>query len=113
MNQYFNNSVNFFLERRSRKKFIPVLLSLARGKSTLKAMQNDMGRPDKELGEKLRKLQDMDLVYSSGVFYKISDKLFEYWLKYVFNLKTRSMIDDMDIKYLEFKRLVEDDFRLR
>ncbi|MFC1644094.1 ATP-binding protein [Candidatus Omnitrophota bacterium] len=111
LNQYFTNNINFFLEKSSRKKFIPMLICLARGKSTIKAVQDDLGRVDKELGSKLQKLQDMDLVFKSGIFYKISDKLFEYWLKYVYSLKTQSMIDDMDIKYLEFKRCIEEDYR--
>lgn len=111
LNQYFTNNVNFFLEKKSRKKFIPILLSLARGKSTIKTIQSDLGKIDKELGYKLQKLESMDIIYNSGVFYKISDKLFEYWLRYVYNLKTRSMIDDMDMKYLEFKHSVEEDYK--
>ncbi|RKY41883.1 MAG: hypothetical protein DRP85_04705 [Candidatus Makaraimicrobium thalassicum] len=111
LNQYFINRVNFFLERRARKKFISILVSLARGNSTIRAIQNDMGRVDKDLSRKLEKLQEMDLVYNSGGFYKISEKLFEYWLKYVYSLKTYSMIDDMDIKYLEFKHSMDEDYK--
>ncbi len=111
LNQYFTNNINFFLEKKSRRRFIPVLISLAKGNSTVKTIQNDLGKTDKNLGDKLRDLVGMDLVYSSGVFYKVSDKLFEYWLKNVYILKTRSDIDDMDIKYLEFKHSVEKDFK--
>jgi hypothetical protein len=111
LNQYFTNNVNFFLEKKSRKKFIPLLLSLAKGSSTTKAIQADLGKADRDLGTRLQKLIDMDLAYSSGIFYKIADKLFEYWLRNVYTLKTRSMIDDMDIKYIEFKRLAEEDYR--
>lgn len=111
LNQYFNNNVNFFLEKRSRKKFLPVLVSLASGNATLKDIQKNMGRGDKSLARKLRKLQDMDLVFKCGVFYKISDKLFEHWLRYVYAVKSRSMLDDMGIKYLEFKNAVQSDFR--
>ncbi|MEA3489313.1 MAG: ATP-binding protein [Candidatus Omnitrophota bacterium] len=111
LNQYFTNNLNFFLEKKSRKKFIPVLLSLARGRSTIKAILDDLERADRDLGAKLQKLQDMDMVYNSGVFYKISDKLFEYWLKHVYALKSRAVIDEMDIKYLEFKACVENDYK--
>jgi len=52
----------------------------------------------------------MDLIYSSGTFYNISEKLFEYWLKCVYDLKARSVIDDLDMKYLEFKRAMEADY---
>ncbi|MFH1309395.1 MAG: ATP-binding protein [Candidatus Omnitrophota bacterium] len=111
LNQYFTNNLNFFLEKKTRKKFIPVLMSLARGNCTMKAIQKDLKRTDKDLGMKLQRLQEMDLVFNNGVFYKISDKLFEYWIKYVYCLKAQSMIDDLDIKYLEFKRFMENDFK--
>ena len=57
LNQYFNNSVNFFLEKKSRKKFIPVLVSVALGNNTIKAMQENQGRKSRDLGELLQKLQ--------------------------------------------------------
>lgn len=108
-NQYFNNNINFFLEKRSRKKYIPLLLALATGHTTLKSVHSYLGRRDKDLGANLRKLIKMDLVYACGQFYKISDKLFEYWLKNVYCLKAKSMIDDLNIKYIEFKNSVGKD----
>ena len=111
LNQYFTNNINFFLEKKNRRKFIPILISLSRGNTTIKAIQKDMDKNDKELGKKLQRLQEMDLVYNSGVFFRVSDKLFEYWLKYVYSLKTQSMIDDLDIKYLEFKNSIERDYK--
>lgn len=111
LNQYFTNNINFFLEKKNRKKYIPVLVSLSRGNGTMKQIQKDIGRNDRELGQKLQKLVEMDLVWKSGIFYKMSDKLFEYWINYVYSVKTRSMIDDMDIKYLEFKSLMEEDYK--
>jgi len=110
LNQYYTNNMNFFLEKKYRKKFIPLLVSMAKGNSTIKSIQKDMGSRDKDLGARLQKLQSMDLIYNSGVFYRISDRLFEFWLKNVYRLKTRSMIDDMDIKYLEFKKAVGEEF---
>jgi hypothetical protein len=103
--------VNFFLEKKSRKKFLPILISMAMGNSTIKAIQNGLNKSNKDLTGKLQDLQYMDLIYRSGMFYKISDKLFEYWLKNVYALKTKSVIDDLDIKYLEFKNLVDDDYQ--
>ncbi len=111
LNQYFTNNINFFLEKKSRKKFIPVLVSLARGNSTMKRIRKDMRTSDKQLRIKLKKLEDMDLVYSNGSFYKITDKLFEYWLKNVYDIKTAALVDDVDIKYLEFKEKFARDFR--
>ncbi|RLC29476.1 hypothetical protein DRH13_05650, partial [Candidatus Woesebacteria bacterium] len=111
LNQYFMNNVNFFLEKKTRRKFLPILIAMSEGNGTIKTIQKNMGRKSKDLGDKLQRLQQMDLIYKSGVFYRISDKLFEYWLKNVYALKTKSVIDDLDIKYLEFKNLAEKDYR--
>ncbi|MBL7073328.1 MAG: ATP-binding protein [Candidatus Omnitrophica bacterium] len=110
LNRYFMNSLNFFLEKKTRKNFIPVLMSLAKGNSTIKSIQKDLKKKDPELGMKLQKLREMDLLETSGGFYLISDKLFEYWIKYVYCLKEQSVIDDMDIKYLEFKKNIGCDY---
>ena len=110
LNQYFTNTLNFFLEKKNRKKYIPVLLSMAMGNSTHRTIQKGMGKQDKDLGVKLAKLREMDIIWNSGVFYKITDKLFEYWIAHVHAVKTRSMIDDMDMKYLEFKNSLAEDY---
>ncbi|MFH1837520.1 MAG: ATP-binding protein [Candidatus Omnitrophota bacterium] len=110
MNQYFTNNVNFFLEKKNRKNFVPIMVSLAHGNRTNKEIQKDIGKRDKELGQRLQKLEEMDLVLNSGTFYYITDKLFEYWLKNVYDLKGRSLINDMGMKYLEFKKAVSEDY---
>ncbi len=111
LNQYFTNNINFFIEKKNRKKFIPILVSLAKGNSRIKSIQDDLGKVDKDLGSKLNNLLHMDLIRKNGVFYNIQDKLFEFWLKNVYSLKRDAVVDDMDIKYLEFKNLAENDFR--
>ncbi|MBU1783989.1 MAG: hypothetical protein KKG95_01415, partial [Candidatus Omnitrophica bacterium] len=110
LNQYFSNTVNFFLEKKTRKQLIPILVSLARGNSRIKDIKGDMARADRELRVKLEQLRNMDLVYKSGIFYKVQDRLFEFWLKNVYGLKADAVVDEMDIKYLEFCHSVDSDF---
>ena len=109
LNQYFTTNIHFFTEKRSRKAIADVLVSMARGNRTIKAMDKGLGAKDKGLGDKLRKLQEMDVAKSCGAFYLIGDKLFEYWIRNVYSLRTGAVVDDMDIKYLEFKMLAEKD----
>lgn len=110
LNQYFMNNINFFLEKKSRKTFIPILISMSRGNSKIKTINSRLAKPCRDLGDRLNTLQSMDLVDNSGIFYKIQDNLFEYWLKHVYSLKIDSIIDDMDIKYHEFMKTVDIDF---
>ena len=109
--QYFSNSMNFFLEKSTRKKFLPIILSLAKGNNTIKTLKKDLGGTEKNISLKLQFLQSIDIIYSCGMFYKLTDKMFEFWVKYVYSLKVESMVDDLDIKYLEFKDSVSKDYR--
>jgi hypothetical protein len=109
--QYFSNNINFFLEKSTRKKFLPVILSLSKGNNTVKKLKKDLGGTKKNISVKLQFLQSIDIIYNCGIFYKLTDKLFEFWLKYVYSLKFESMVDDLDIKYLEFKESVSRDYR--
>ncbi|MBF0493559.1 MAG: ATP-binding protein [Candidatus Omnitrophica bacterium] len=106
LNQYFMNHVNFFLEKTSRRVLVQVLLSLAKGNSTVRAIRADISLSVKSLSEKLDALAEMDLVVKSGVFYKIQDKLFDFWLRNVYAVKLNTLVDDMDIKYIEFMNAV-------
>ncbi|KJJ83212.1 ATPase domain protein, prokaryote domain protein [Candidatus Omnitrophus magneticus] len=110
LNQYFTNNINFFLEKGARKKFIPMIIALSESDGKMKNIASHGARMGAEEGELLRNLQYMDLVYKNGIFYKIEDKLFEFWIKNVYSVKTRSEIDDTDIKYFEFKKRVEDEY---
>jgi len=110
LNQYFTNNMNFFLEKKNRKKFIPILIALSKGNSKIKAIQKALGKSDKDLGADIAALVEMDLVHKSGVFCKIDDRLFEFWLKNVYHLKSGAVVDDLDIRYLEFKKLLQEDF---
>ena len=109
--QYFSNSMNFFLEKSTRKKFLPILLSLAKGNNTIKILKKDLGGTEKSVSLKLQFLQSIDIIYNCGMFYKLTDKMFEFWVKYVYSIKVESMVDDLDIKYLEFKESVSRDYR--
>jgi hypothetical protein len=109
--QYFSNNINFFLEKKTRKKFLPVILSLAKGNNTVKAIKKDLGGTEKSINLKLKFLQSIDIIYNCGIFHILTDKLFEFWVKYVYSLKVESVVDDLDIRYFEFKEYVSSDFR--
>jgi len=110
LHQYFSNSINFFLEKKNRKKFMPLIVSLAKGNSTIRGLKKDVGGTEKSVSLSLQALQSLDIIMNSGMFYRIADKLFEFWIRYVYALKVESMVDELDVKYLEFKELVDKDY---
>ena len=75
---------------------------MSKGASTVKTLRASTGFGTKELGSCLSNLAYMDLVHKNGIFYKVQDKFFEFWLDNVYSLKQDSEVDDLDVKYLEF-----------
>ena len=52
---------------------------------------------------------NIDLVFKCGVFYKIQDRLFEFWLRNVYFKKENILIDTPHERANEFNGLVEND----
>ena len=107
--QHFLNQIHFLLEKKMRKKYLNVLFALAEGSNKIKDVAPLIKGDDRILSKILEDLVNLDLVFKSGVFYKIHDTLFAFWLKNIYHKKEASFIDSIHDKSAEFKNFVEND----
>jgi len=107
--QHFTNNMHFLLEKKTRKQYINVLLALSGGATKIKDIASSAGGDERLYSRILDDLQKLDLAYKCGVFYKIQDRLFEFWLRNVYKRKEQSLIDNIHDKSLDFKNFIESD----
>lgn len=101
LNQYFASSV-LELERMDRR-YIHALLSIANGNRKVQTIAEAVHlRPD-ELRPLLQKLAAVGLVLKYGVFYVISDKVLEFWLKNVHQNKESRLDTDYELRISKFR----------
>ena len=100
---YFDSFINETLEKRGFGTFIKILLAIAKSKNTGSEISKETNIPQTSLPRLLRKLIESDLIVKENKTYQLVDKLLEFWLKNVYELKEVSYIQDMTQQLNIFK----------
>lgn len=91
LNQKFNSLLNKIADSdKNSYDFIPLILALSEGNTRIKDLMHVTKETRNELGLKLNKLAEKDVVLRNGDFFKLHDPLFSFWLKFVYQEKLKS-----------------------
>ena len=108
LNQYFSNFLNHHLQSSTRETAISILHSLVNNNNKLKHIATTANRHSWDISKQIFRLQELDIISKNGVFYNFTNKLFRFWLKYVYWRKESSLDIDTDEKLKVFAGDVED-----
>ncbi|NQT22025.1 MAG: ATP-binding protein [Candidatus Omnitrophica bacterium] len=109
LNLHFTNNIHFLLEGSLRKQCLSVLSVLSQGSYKGKDIAGLLKGKVRGLSGKLDFLTNIDLIFKCGVFYKIRDRFFEFWLKTVYFRKETSLVSDLQGTISDFLDLIESD----
>lgn len=109
INQYFTSLLSHNLNGADYSHFIPILLS-----ASVRGCQfNDITRlsshQSKVVSKQIKCLLDRDLLTKVGMFYRIQDKIFRFWLKSVYQRKSFSLTADPATELKDFSKEIEDE----
>ncbi|MFC1675369.1 ATP-binding protein [Candidatus Omnitrophota bacterium] len=94
LNQRFSNSMKRFMDTPCSQDYISILYLIASGHNRLKDIAHIMRRTKKDLSKRINYLLEVDVLTRSGDFLKVSDRVFGYWLKFVYQEKLQSLTFD-------------------
>lgn len=109
LNQYFTNSIHFLLDKNSRRHYLDILRAVSCGGYKMKDISLKLKAKTMYLSKKLDYLAGLDLIFKCGIFYKIQDRIFEFWLRNVYFRKETALVDDPEDRIKEFKGFIEND----
>jgi len=109
LHQHFTNHIHFYLDKKTRQQYVNILLALAQGAYKIKDIIPLVKGKERGLSHKLDYLISLDMVFKCGVFYKIQDRMFEFWLKNVYLRKVTTLIDKPHSRFDYFKSFIEHD----
>ena len=98
LNHYYLNAIARWPERHR-----VLLAHMACGTNRLKELSQSVLRSARETSRCLKELTEAELVVKNGVFYHFHDKLFRFWLKYVYQPKELSLLVDTPSKAAHFR----------
>ena len=101
LNQRFSNYIKLFLDSNFSQEYISLLYMISNGHNKIKDIAHLTHRTNKELNLRTNHLLEIDTITRSGDFLKINDRVFSFWLKFVYQEKINALtFDDQNQKKL-------------
>lgn len=108
LNQRFSNYIKRFLDSSASNDYISILYLAASGRNRIKDIAHILHKQKKELSSRINYLLELDAIARSGDFLKVSDRLFAYWMRFVYQEKMRSLSYDAKSQKEKFHDSIEE-----
>jgi predicted transcriptional regulator len=89
ISRHFELQINALTSGKCTGTAVKVLGALAEGKHKISDLSENLKLKASQVGSRVNALQDSNIVERNGNYYHIKDKLFSYWIKYVYQRRIR------------------------
>src|SRR5205085_6943611 len=89
LSRHFELILNRMSVGKNNQMIPATFIVLSQGKHKLKDLAEAVGSKQSVLNQKLAGLMEEDIIAKNGNFYYLKDKLFRYWIKYVFQKRLK------------------------
>jgi len=115
LNQRYSNYLKRFLDSPNSNDYLSILHLVANGRNKIKDIAHIMRLTKKELNLRIGRLLELDTVTRSADFLTINDRVFGFWLKFVYQSKLNSFTFDAKNQKALFcekiEEMIQDFFR--
>lgn len=108
LNQRFSNYIKRFLDSSHSNDYISILYLISSGRNKIKDIAQILRKQHKELSLRINHLLELDTITRNGDFLKINDRVFSFWLKFVYQEKLHSLTFDAKNQKAKFRDYIED-----
>jgi hypothetical protein len=107
LNQRFSNYIKRFLDSPHSQDYLSILYLIASGHNKIRDISHILGKTKKEAVLRINRLLELDAVNRSGDFLKIGDRVFGFWMKFVYQEKMHSLTFDAKNQKALFRNNIE------
>ena len=107
LNQRFSNCLKRFLDLPHAQDYISILYFISSGHNKLKDIAHILHKPQKESKLRINHLLEFDAISRNGDFLKINDRVFNFWLKFVYQEKMHAVSFDARDQKAQFRAHIE------
>lgn len=111
LNQRFSNYLKRFLDMPKSKDYINILHLISSGRNKLKDIARTLKMQKKELVLRTNRLMELDTVTHNGDFLNINDRVFSFWLRFVYQEKQRALTFDAKNQKEFFRAQIENEIQ--
>jgi GTPase SAR1 family protein len=107
LNQRFSNYIKRFLDSSYSNDYLSILYLISSGRNKIKDIPHILHRTKKELNLRINHLLELDTITRSADFLKINDRVFAFWLKFVYQERLHSLTYDAKNQKEKFRNNIE------
>lgn len=107
LHQRFSNYIKRFLDSPHSQEYISILYLIASGHNKLKDIAHILRKAKKAIVLRINHLLEIDTITRSGDFLKINDRVFGFWLRFVYQEKLQSLTFDAKNQKALFRNSIE------
>jgi hypothetical protein len=107
LNQRFSNYLKRFMDSEYSNEYISILYLISSGRNKIKDIAHILKKQRKELNLRITRLLELDTITRCGDFLKINDRVFGFWLRFVYQEKLNSLTFDARNQKTLFRNKIE------
>lgn len=107
LNQRFSTFIKSYLDHPHSNDYISILYLISSGRNRIKDISHFLRMQKKDLITRVSHLLELDTVTRSGDFLKINDRVFSFWMKFVYQEKLSSLTFDAKNQKNKFRGSIE------
>jgi len=108
LNQRYSRLLsNLVIENNNDTELISILECLSNNCNKLKEICQYLHKKESNLQRKINRLIELEIVDKNGIFYQINDRVFNFWLKFVYQLKQEALDYNLWLQINSFRKQIE------
>jgi GTPase SAR1 family protein len=108
LNQRFSTYLKRFSDGPSSNDYISILYMVASGRNKIKDIAQAMNKSLQQLMPRINRLMETDTLTRNGDFLKVNDRVFGFWLRFVYQERSQSLSFDAKSQKSRFRDNIED-----
>lgn len=107
LNQRFSNYIKMFFDSPYSNDYISILYLISSGRNKIRDISHILKKQKKDLTARITHLLELDTITRNGDFLKINDRVFSFWLRFVYQEKLHSLTFDARSQKTKFKDRIQ------
>jgi len=106
LNLRFQNYIDL-LNSRNKPETLDILLLIAQNKNKIRDLSTLLHKNQRDINQKLSRLIETNIIYRTGSFYNISDRLFNFWINFVYLERLNNLSQNYEDQVISFRHKIE------
>ncbi len=103
ISRHFELIINDLCNGKGNRIISSILMSISNGKHKIDELLSDVGVKKLQMTQKINRLLELGITVKNGNFYYFKDKLFKYWIKYIYQKRLKDVELAPDKQERQFK----------